>query len=143
DGRYEEESWRLRKDGSRFWADVVVTALYDDDGTHVGFGKVTRDLTGRRAAEEDLRRTAAELERSNAELERFASAAAHDLVEPLHTIAGLADLIARRNEGAFDEESREALVHIRSGAARLRRLVDPLLRYSRASHRPARPQRAA
>lgn len=53
-GRYEEEGWRIRKDGSRFWANVVITPLFDEQGTHTGFGKVTRDLTERRAHEEAL-----------------------------------------------------------------------------------------
>ncbi len=55
DGRFEEEGWRLRKDGSRFWANVVITALRNPDGKLEGFGKVTRDLTERRAHEEALR----------------------------------------------------------------------------------------
>ena len=59
-GRVEDEGWRVRKDGSRFWANVVITALHDEDGTLVGFGKVTRDLTGRRNAEEQARQLAAE-----------------------------------------------------------------------------------
>ena len=54
-GRVEDEGWRIRKDGSRFWALVVITALYDHGGEFVGFAKVTRDLTERRAAEEELR----------------------------------------------------------------------------------------
>ncbi len=54
DGRLEDEGWRLRKDGTRFWANVVITALHDDDGVHRGFGKVTRDLTERRSAEQAL-----------------------------------------------------------------------------------------
>jgi PAS domain S-box-containing protein len=54
-GRFEDEGWRLRKDGSRFWANVVITALYNDRRELVGFGKVTRDLTERREAEEALR----------------------------------------------------------------------------------------
>ena len=57
EGRVEDEGWRIRKDGSRFWADVVITALRDDDGVLRGFAKVTRDLTDRRAAEEELRRS--------------------------------------------------------------------------------------
>jgi PAS domain S-box-containing protein len=51
-GRVEDEGWRVRKDGTRFWADVVISAIRDRDGNHVGFSKVTRDLTERRAAEE-------------------------------------------------------------------------------------------
>ncbi|WP_103349161.1 PAS domain S-box protein [Amycolatopsis sp. CA-128772] len=55
DGRLEDEGWRLRQDGSRFWANVVITALYDEQGELRGFGKVTRDVTERRAAEAALR----------------------------------------------------------------------------------------
>src|SRR5918993_984127 len=60
DGRFEDEGWRIRKNGSRFWANVIVTALRDESGTVVGFAKVTRDLTERRAAEEQAIRLAAE-----------------------------------------------------------------------------------
>lgn len=60
EGRFEDENWRVRKDGSRFWANVVITALHDERGRLVGYAKVTRDLTARRAAEEQARRLAAE-----------------------------------------------------------------------------------
>ncbi|HXT51181.1 MAG TPA: PAS domain S-box protein, partial [Thermoanaerobaculia bacterium] len=63
DGRFEDEGWRLRKDGTRFWANVVITALRDADGKLQGFAKITRDLTERRAAEENLRAAYADLER--------------------------------------------------------------------------------
>src|SRR5256885_3635251 len=56
DGRYEEEGWRLRKDGSRFWANVVITALRDEAGRLQGYSKVTRDLTERKRSDEALRR---------------------------------------------------------------------------------------
>jgi PAS domain S-box-containing protein len=59
-GRFEDEGWRIRKDGSQFWANVVITALRDTDGTLVGFAKVTRDLTERRASEQRARELAAE-----------------------------------------------------------------------------------
>ena len=55
EGRFEEEGWRVRKDGSRFWANVVITALRDATGALIGFGKVTRDLTERKVAEEQRR----------------------------------------------------------------------------------------
>src|SRR2546421_1205842 len=54
DGRVEDEGWRVRRDGSRFWADVVITALRDADGSVIGFAKVTRDTTERRRAEQAL-----------------------------------------------------------------------------------------
>lgn len=56
EGRFEDEGWRLRKDGTRFWANVVITALKDDHGGPRGFSKITRDLTQRKKAEEDARR---------------------------------------------------------------------------------------
>jgi PAS domain S-box-containing protein len=57
EGRFEDENWRLRKDGSRFWANVVLTAVRDDEGELVGFAKITRDLSVRRVADEELRRS--------------------------------------------------------------------------------------
>jgi len=57
EGRFEDEGWRLRKDGSKFWANVVITALRDNSGTLRGFAKVTRDLTQRREHEESLRQS--------------------------------------------------------------------------------------
>jgi len=61
DGRFEDEGWRVRKDGSRFWANVIVTPLRHRDGRLLGFGKVTRDLTERRNAEEKIKRQAQEI----------------------------------------------------------------------------------
>jgi PAS domain S-box-containing protein len=57
EGRFEDEGWRVRKDGSRFWANVVITTLRDEDGKLIGFSKITRDLTGRRMHEEALRQS--------------------------------------------------------------------------------------
>jgi PAS domain S-box-containing protein len=71
EGRFEEESWRVRKDGTRFWADVVITALRDPRGDLIGFAQVTRDLTQRRCAEENERKLAREqFARAAAETER-------------------------------------------------------------------------
>jgi len=57
DGRVEDEGWRIRKDGTRFWDNTIITSLDDDKGRHIGFSKVTRDLTQRREAEESLRQS--------------------------------------------------------------------------------------
>jgi PAS domain S-box-containing protein len=61
DGRFEDEGWRVRKDGTRFWANVVITPLRDKDGKLLGFGKVTRDLSERRGAEERIKKQAQEI----------------------------------------------------------------------------------
>lgn len=62
-GRVEDEGWRVRKDGSRFWADVTITALVDEKGSLRGYAKVTRDLTERRQAQEGLKESKNELEK--------------------------------------------------------------------------------
>jgi PAS domain S-box-containing protein len=61
EGRFEDENWRLRKDGSQFWANVIITALRDKAGNLVGFGKVTRDLTEQKQTEETIKRQAQEI----------------------------------------------------------------------------------
>ena len=132
-GRYEEEGWRIRKDGTRFWATVVITALRDDEGTLTGFAKVTRDLTERRAAERAIREANRRLERTNRELDRFASVAAHDLQEPLRTIAGFTGLLADRYGDALDDKAHLYVEHIVKGVNRMSRLVDDLLGYARAA----------
>jgi PAS domain S-box-containing protein len=136
EGRFEEEGWRVRKDGSRLWANVVITALFDADGDHVGFGKVTRDLTERRAMQEELMR-------SNADLQRFAAIAAHDLAEPLRTIGGFADLIQRRYGDQLPAEAIPFLEQIVTGVNRMDALIASLLGYARAGELPPGDQYVA
>lgn len=85
-GKATNEGWRVRKDGSWFWGSVVITALHDKDGHIIGFSKVTRDLTERKNAEEQILAYTRQLERQNKELQQFAFAAAHDMKEPLRKI---------------------------------------------------------
>ena len=131
EGRFEEEGWRVRKDGRTFWANVVITALFDPEGDLIGFGKVTRDLTSRRREEELSHRLNEELARSNDELQQFASAAAHDLQEPLRTVRALAGLLERRFAEELAPEGRETVAHMMGGLSRLEELVEALLTYAR------------
>jgi PAS domain S-box-containing protein len=135
-GRYEEEGWRVRKDGTRFWSNVVITAIRDDGGTLIGFAKVTRDLTERRAAEDALQEANERLARSNQELDRFAAVAAHDLQEPLRTISGFAELLRDRYTDTLDETGRNYLGHVSAAAVRMSRLVEDLLGYARSASEP-------
>src|SRR5689334_7902558 len=83
-GHATNEGWRVRKDGSRFWASVAITALQDDEGHHVGFAKITRDLTQRRASEEQARQLAAQEAASTASqaAERFARGTLESIADP-------------------------------------------------------------
>jgi PAS domain S-box-containing protein len=132
EGRYEEEGWRVRKDGTHFWANVVLTAVREADGRLLGFAKVTRDLTARRAAETALLAANAQLARTNRELDRFAAVAAHDLQEPLRTMAGFAQILQERYAATLDEDGKNYLDYVSSAVGRMERLVDDLLGYAKA-----------
>jgi len=145
EGRYEEEGWRVRKDGSMFWANVVITALFDHGGELVGFAKVTRDMTERRRAQQAQERATAALEASAAQLaaanrglqsaaertEEFLAVTAHELQSPVSAITGAADILVEYWDQLDPDERRETLGHITRGGRRIRRLLADLLTASR------------
>jgi PAS domain S-box-containing protein len=129
-GRYEEEGCRVRKDGSLFWANVVITAVHDKAGEHIGFAKVTRDLTERRRGEEERIRLAHAQEALRLR-DEFISLASHELRTPLLAL----DLGTQRlteNQGSPGRVARE-LELMRGNTARLTRLVDTLLDVARVT----------
>jgi PAS domain S-box-containing protein len=141
-GRFQEEGWRIRKDGTRFWADVTITPIHDERGAFIGFGKVTRDMTDRRNAEEELRRANEQLEQrvrertmalaaTNNELEAFSYSVSHDLRAPLRGVDGFANILLQKYSASLDEKGRHYLERIRAASQRMARLIDDLLRLSR------------
>jgi PAS domain S-box-containing protein len=137
-GRFQGEGWRLRKDGSLFWANVVITAMRDKAGTLRGFSKVTRDLTERKRVEgeiqtlnEDLERRIVERTRelvsANKELETFSYSVSHDLRTPLRGIAGFCQALVEDNAEMLDERGKGYLKRIQAATVRMGQLVDDLL----------------
>jgi PAS domain S-box-containing protein len=142
-GRFEDEGWRIRKDGSRFLANVVITALRDERGQLRGFGKITRDVTERRKYEEDLLKKVRELKHSNYELQQFAYVASHDLQEPLRMVASYTQLLAKRYRGRLDSDADEFIAYAVDGCNRMQRLVEDLLIYSRAANNVVVPHESS
>ncbi|HEY7236760.1 MAG TPA: PAS domain-containing sensor histidine kinase [Gemmatimonadaceae bacterium] len=135
EGRFEDEGWRVRKDGTQFWANVIITALRAPDGTLVGFAKVTRDLTERKAAEERAVRDASRLaavEASNRTKSEFLATMSHELRTPLNAIGGYAELMELGVAGPVTSEQESYLSRIRSSQQHLLAIINDLLNYSRS-----------
>ena len=109
--------------------------MRDASGKVNGFVKITRDLTARKQAEDQIRRYANDLKLSNQELEHFAYVASHDLQEPLRTVSSFSQLLARRYQGKLDADADEFITFIVEGATRMQTLINDLLAFSRIGTR--------
>jgi len=127
---YEAEGWRVRKDGSRFWASIALNALRDDTGALLGFAKVTRDITERRESQEGLRRAQERLAQSQKleTLGQLTGAIAHDFNNLLMVISGNTQLVKRR---LVDPPSLRAVEAVELAASRGETLTRRLLTFSR------------
>lgn len=131
EGRYEEEGVRVRNDGTTFWANVVITAIYDDDGKLFGFGKITRDLTERRRAEQQREADAYLLAQTNEKLKealevksRFLSTISHEVRTPMTGVIGLTEILSMKDLGS---ENNAAISAIFESSKRLLNLLNNIL----------------
>lgn len=144
-GRFEDEGWRVRKDGTKFWANIVLTALRDDQGHLRGFAKITRDITEKKRAEEKLRmaydslekrvvQRTKELQKAVEARDEFLSIASHELRTPLTALKLQQQLFERRltREGHLSPEALKNMAAM-SGrqVSQLSRLIDDMLDVSR------------
>lgn len=126
DGASEDEGWRIRKDGSRFWANVVVTALRDERGELRGFAKVTRDMSDRREAEQRLRSAREEAVAASLAKSEFLSRTSHELRTPLNAILGFGQLL-EIEEDTLSDSQRAAVQQITKAGRHLLSLINDLL----------------
>lgn len=132
-GKAVHEGWRMRKDGTKFWGSIVLTALHDDHHKVIGFSKVTRDLTERKIAEDKMTEYTQQLKFQNEQLEQFAYAASHDMKEPLRKILFYNNHLWEKAATILPEKEKEYLARSLNAAKRMQNLIDDLLEYSKAS----------
>jgi PAS domain S-box-containing protein len=140
-GRSEHSGWRVRRDGSRFWADAVITALVDDEGVLTGYAKVTRDMTATHLAEQAREEALVERQRAVERLEELdrwrqnlLSSVVHDLQNPVIAIVGFTTLL-RDGRTLGDLSSRDLAERVLSNARTMQELIDNLRAYGRLAER--------
>lgn len=139
-GKAVQEGWRVRKNGSLFWANVVITAVHNKKNEIIGFSKVTHDLTEKKRADDKLKLNALELEQKNVELENmnkelqsFTYISSHDLQEPLRKIQTFASQIIERESQNLSDIGKDKFQRIQNAAQRMQALINDLLTYSRTN----------
>ncbi len=125
-GRFEVEGWRVRKDGSSFWANVVITAIRDQAGELRGFAKLTRDLTERQRIETEMTDAKAAAEKANLAKSDFLSNMSHELRSPLNAILGFAQLMESDSPAPTDSQ-KESIIQILNAGWYLLDLINEIL----------------
>ena len=129
EGRYEEEGWRTRKDKSAFWANVIINPVRDEDARLLGFAQVTRDMTERRRAREELRRTEQEnldLQAESMAKDEFLAVVSHEFRTPLTVLYGGTRLLAQHDGELKPADRRELIEKMVTEATRMKTLMESI-----------------
>jgi PAS domain S-box-containing protein len=148
-GHIDDQGWRVRKDGSHFWAEVAITAVHDSAGKLIGFLKIAKDITAKRDAEdqiqklnEELTGRVEELGTVNRELESFSYSVSHDLRAPLRHVDGFARILKEEYSPVMPAEAIRYLDRILEAATHMGQLIDDLLNLARIGRRELKRDRA-
>jgi PAS domain S-box-containing protein len=142
-GQAQDEGWRLRKDGQKFWAKVTLSRLLDENGRLLGFSKVTRDRTDRRRIEMALHDKNVEMQKAIQAKDQFLANMSHELRTPLNGIIGFAEFLADEKPGPLNAKQKEYLEDILHSGKHLLHVINDVLDLAKvdAGKMELRPQR--
>ncbi len=127
-GQYETSGWHMRKDGQRYFADILITALHDANGDFVGFAKITRDITQEKRSEQDLRAAIEQAESASRAKSEFVANMSHELRTPMNAVLGMTYLLGN---SALSQEQRKYLDMIRASGQSLLDILNDILDFSK------------
>lgn len=130
-GKFEDEGWRVRKNGTKFWANVVISPIFNADKQHIGFTKITRDLS-ERIRNEDLTQKNLELHRLNTDLDNFIYTASHDLKSPIANLEGLLTLVEKKISPKLDEQDKQLVGMMSASVEKLNNTIRSLIEVTKA-----------
>ncbi len=131
EGKFEDEGWRIKKDGTRFWANALITPIYNSKREHIGFTKITRDLS-ERVRNEGLMKKNLQLHKVNTDLDNFIYTASHDLKSPISNLEGLLTLMKKKINSKLSETERNIVEMMGKSILKLNNTISNLTEVTRA-----------
>ncbi len=131
EGKFEDEGWRIRKDGTKFWANALITPIYNSKKQHIGFTKITRDLT-ERVRNEGLMKKNLQLHKVNTDLDNFIYTASHDLRSPISNLEGLLSLMDKKISSKLDDTEKSIVEMMGKSILKLNNTISNLTEVTKA-----------
>ncbi|EMR03286.1 PAS domain-containing protein [Cesiribacter andamanensis] len=137
-GRFQDESWRRKKNGELFWANVMLTAIPNKQGNVTGLIKITKDLSERKKAEDALYKHNELLIKLNADLDNFVYTASHDLKSPVLNLGSLLEVLEKETD---PQKSAQIRQYMRTSIQKLEQTISELTNIAKVQKRPGRRKR--